>query len=188
MNDHPRGTSDIPKAAAPTYRDTSSTLVQDFSGTLLNFIRARNSYRVDVDHLVPELVAHLDAAIDASRDGRRPEDGMYAGEANESGFVIRRIAAHGKDTRAAVVARGRFEPQGESTVVCVTIRHGRHMVFLSWLLVLVACCGAGVAAGPSASSARAGLAVIGGMAVLWHCRLYLNVRRVSREVRALLLS
>ena len=160
-------------------------------GRILNFVFARDSFQIAVKQSVLELVAQLGSTVRSPRQAHPPGDSSYKGEVDESGFTIQRVATHGKDTRAAVVVCGRFRPQGEITAVQVTVRHGRHMVFFSWLLLLLASAAVvGAATGTlgnaSSSSGWAGGALIAGMAALWHYRLYRNVRGVGAEVRTLL--
>lgn len=153
-------------------------------GSLLNFVLARDSYRVVVEQSVPEVVARFGVLVGLPQSARQLVAGRYTGKVSESGFVVRRVAVHGKDTRASVVTRGQFESEGEATGVRVTVRHGRHMVFFTWLLFLMACS----AAGSSDPGFWLGAALIAGLALLLHVKLYMDVRRVGDEVRALLTS
>src|SRR5947209_651585 len=116
-------------------------------GPILNFILVRDLFQAVVGQSVAELVAKLGAAVQPRRLLHRGPGGGYEGEVTESGFAIRRIATHAKDSKAAVVVRAWFRPEGERTAVRVVVRHGRHMVAFSWLLLLLFFAGvAGMAA------------------------------------------
>jgi hypothetical protein len=158
-------------------------------GGILDFVFARDSFNIAVRQPVLELVAHLGSTVRSRRRAPSSPDSSYNGEVDESGFAIRRVATHPKDSRAAVIVRGRFKPEGELTVVQVTVRHGRHMVFFSWLILLLASVAAvDAAAGTFGNSSRSllGWALMAALAVLWHYRLYKNVQRIGVEVQTLL--
>jgi hypothetical protein len=153
-----------------------------------NFLLSRDSYSVVVEQSTPELIARLQAAFGSDQSVPRSEATLYTGEVSESGFILRRVAAHPKDTRAAVVARGELEPNVGSTLVHVTIRHGRLMVLFGWLLALLACGDAVATTQLAQSNNLAAAAILASFAVLWHILLWRNIRQVAREVRALLMT
>jgi hypothetical protein len=147
---------------------------------LLDLLLACNTYRVVVERTVPELAARLQDTLGSPPGSRQTGAAPYTGQVSESGFVARRNAAHGKDARASVTAQGRFLAEGEGTVVEVRVRHWWTMVFFTWLLVLLAI--------SSAFAQPGGAALLAVAAALWQLRLYSNVRRVGRDIRALLVS
>jgi hypothetical protein len=164
-------------------------------GRVLNFVSARDEFLVTVERPIPELVANLRASLVPSRQHVQSGAGAkYTGEVSESGFVIRRIAVHPKDTKAAVVVRGWFQYEDDRTVVRIVVRHGWHMIAFSWLLFFMAVFGffavtsqtAGTQDGTDTKHSLGGIAIMAGIAALCHWKLYLDVRRVKDEVRSLL--
>jgi hypothetical protein len=152
-----------------------------------NFLLGRESFSVIVEQSAPQLIAHLQSAVASAQAVPRFGVAAYRGEFSESGFVLRRVAAHPKDTSASVVARGELEPNIGSTLVHVTVRHGRGMVIFGWLLALLACGDAVATTQLAGSRNLAAAAILAAFAILWHVLLWRNIRQVERDVRALLL-
>jgi hypothetical protein len=147
---------------------------------------ARDSFDVLVEQPSAAVIARLQSAIVSAPAVPRSRAPVYRGEFSESGFVLRRVAAHPKDTSASVVARGRVEPDVRGTRMHVTVRHSRWMVVLGWLLALLAC-GNAVATIQSADSRMlAAAGILAAFAVVWQWTLWRNVRQVSSDIRALL--
>jgi hypothetical protein len=151
-----------------------------------NFLLGRESFSVHVERSAPELIARLQSAIVSAAAVPRSRAPVYRGEFSESGFVLRRVAAHPKDTSASIVARGRLEPDVRGTRVDVTVRHSRWMVVLGWLLALLACCNAVATIQSADSRMLAAAGILAAFAVVWQWTLWRNVRQVSSDIRALL--
>jgi hypothetical protein len=148
--------------------------------SLGDILLGRESFDVVVAQPAPELIARLKSAVTASRAP------VYRGEFSESGFILRRVAAHPKDVSASVVARGELDPAAGATQVHVTVRHGRAMVFFGWLLALLAL-GDAVATIQFAESHTLVMAtILAGFAILWLVLLWRNIRQVGSDVRAML--
>jgi len=148
--------------------------------------------QIDVGLPLPAMISDLKNRIEPRKTLRIRGGTGYEGEVSESGFTIRRISRHPKDTKQAVVIQGRFSPESDQTRVVVTFRHGLHFIFFTVLLYFVAIgrflvfhFGTGT---PSAAPQAAvyGGAILAGMAGLWHLSLAMDVARVKREVNALL--
>ena len=158
----------------------------------LNFFLVRYNFQATVPESVATVVQHLSALIQPRKCFRLLPAGGYEGELSDSGFSIRRIATGSKgDTKPAVVIRGTFQPEDDQTVVYVALRHGRHLVVLSWLLLLIATAGGSallIAVAEQTADAKgwAGMAMIAGIAVAWHLILCQDIRRVKSEIQALL--
>jgi hypothetical protein len=90
----------------------------------LNFVCVRDWFQVTVQQPVTDLAAKLGAAIQPGKQVHLPTGGGYKGEVGESGFAIRPIATHPKDTKAAIVVRGWFRREDVHTAVRVVVRHG----------------------------------------------------------------
>jgi hypothetical protein len=151
-----------------------------------NFLFGRESFSVVVEQSAPELIARIQSAITSAQAGPRFGAPAFRGDVSESGFVLRPVAAHPKDTRASVVARGELEPSVGATRVHVTVRHSRAMVFFGWLLALLASADA-VATTQFVDSRNLTMAVVlAAFAILWHVLLWRNIRRVESDIKALL--
>lgn len=139
----------------------------------LNFFLAADKEEVHIQLPVHDVRKRLLATYSKSFDG----------EVKDTGFVLRRIAEHPKDTRSAVHTQGKFQEDHGTTKVIVSLRHGSHMVLFGWLLAFLAC-GIGTYSIITANkSALTGGAIIAGLALIWMIRLNRNVSSVKQEIR-----
>jgi hypothetical protein len=87
--------------------------------------------------------------------------------------------------------RGEFHPEQNRTRVAIVIRHGLLLVAFGWLLVAIGLVSlAGTWGGEDRrfgdTSPLVGAAVLLAFGLLWHLRLWWDVRRVRREMVVLM--
>jgi hypothetical protein len=175
-------------------------------GWVWDLLRIRSAFTLDVAAPLADVVYRLRSRVlptPPSALGRefhlsfrlvRPsaltERQGYAGEVTDRGFALRRFgrALRRGETRPAVDVRGEFRPDGDWTRVVVVLRHGWLLVSFGWLLLVLevaALIGARSDGRPGKMSPVVGAAMFTALVALWYLGLWRDIRRVRREIVAL---
>jgi hypothetical protein len=171
-------------------------------GWVWDLLRMRSAFSLDIAAPLADVVRRLRSRVlptPPSVVGRefrlsfrvvRPsalsERQGYAGEVTDRGFAVRRFgrALSRGESRPAVDVRGEFQAEGDRTRVAVVIRHGRLLVSFAWMLLVMAVLG--LMAPRGSGRPAVGAAVFTALAALWYLGLWWDIRRVRREIVALL--
>jgi len=176
-------------------------------GWVWNLLRIRSAFSLDVAASLAAVACRLRSRVlptPPSALGRefrlsfrlvRPsalaERQGYAGEVTDRGFAVRwfGLPLRRGETRPAVRVRGEFRADGDRTRVVVVLRHGWLLVSFGWLLLVLevaALIGARSDGRPGKMSPAVGAAMFTALVALWYLRLWWDLRRVRREIVALL--
>ena len=176
-------------------------------GWVWDLLRIRSAFSLDVAAPLADVVRRLRSRVLATppsvvgrefrlsfrvvRPSALSERQGYAGEVTDRGFAVRRFGrtlSRG-ESRPAVDVRGEFRANGDRTHVAVVIRHGRLLVSFTWMLLVMTVLGLMAPRGssrPGEVSPAVGAAVLTALVALWYLRLWWDIRRVRREIVALL--
>jgi hypothetical protein len=162
-------------------------------GWLWNLLRVRFEFDLTIAVPISDVVQRMQLHVLPARPPSFSKWEGYVGKVTDRGFTVRRFGrplSH-DESRPAVSIRGEFWPERDQTRVTVMIRHGRLLVTFAWLVLLL---GLAVLAGPAAAekgrpggaSPTVWDAVLPAIGALFYLGLWRDMRRVRREVLALL--